>query len=234
MGRLILTGDVHGELLKRFSYKNDGRLRELTKDDSVMVLGDFGCPFGVNHPQYEQHYKNSDNYQLQWMQSRPWKTTFALLGNHDDRDALRQMNVVEMQGYMFPHWGNIIYIDKPCILDIAGNHCLLIPGAKSHDAKFRTMGIDMWPDEGIDIIAAIDTLIGHRYDYFDLILTHDVPSGNLYHFMPTVNEEFLEYLAGTLNYGAWYHGHMHNQYCKLERDITCLYGDIIDPNDPKW
>lgn len=235
MGRLILTGDVHGELLKRFSYRNDDRLRELTKDDTVMVLGDFGCPFGVNHPSYHAHFKSAEDYALTWMQDRNWGTTLALLGNHDDREAIAAMDRTVYQGQRFPHIGNIIYLDKPCVLILAGKRCLCIPGAKSHDIMYRKPHISWWPDEEIDI-DAVKTLLAGTDRSFDMVLTHDIPAHNLTDFPPTEGEVFLESLIEQkqIIYKKWYHGHMHNQYCVRNRGVACLFEDIIDPNDPEW
>ena len=39
VNRIIITGDLHGDIMRLFNFN----LPDATKDDLVIVLGDFGC-----------------------------------------------------------------------------------------------------------------------------------------------------------------------------------------------
>lgn len=43
---LFITGDTHGRVIERFSFRQNATLRQLTNKDTVIQLGDFGQPFG--------------------------------------------------------------------------------------------------------------------------------------------------------------------------------------------
>lgn len=139
--------DVHGNPCQRFA--SFAALDKITKDDIVIILGDFGIPFGINHPYYKPEH---DLGQARWLNNQGW-TTIAICGNHDDRSAIAEMpdiSVVPLgcgdylpgknlaiNGEVFE---NIIIIDKPCIANILDNDILFIPGAASHDVDV----VDGW------------------------------------------------------------------------------------------
>ena len=129
---LYVTGDTHGDVISRFSFKRHPVLRNLTKDDIVIILGDFGIPW--NHLTQEQ-----DVYAAKWLDEKPW-TTIALRGNHDNTDLLREMprenqfggevRRLQVGDYTADH---IFVVDVPTILTLESQKCLCIPGADSHD-----------------------------------------------------------------------------------------------------
>lgn len=200
---IYATGDTHGDPISRFSYKNNPGLRELTKNDVVIILGDCGLPFGVEANWYNP---KEDRYNINWLANKPW-TTIMLCGNHDDRCAINKMPIVHRYGgqlRQFTFEGisyiNMYYIDSPQILDINNEHILFIPGAESHDIFdgildpedddyflqkkhlekygkifFRTRNWDWWENESIDIFSCKQLLLDNN-DHFDFIMTHDYPS----------------------------------------------------------
>lgn len=60
---IYLTGDLHGNIIDRFSYKRHPELRQLTNKDTVIVLGDVGLGF--------RGYEEEDIYQLNWLNQKP-------------------------------------------------------------------------------------------------------------------------------------------------------------------
>ena len=180
MNKLFITGDIHGEAVQRFSYKNAPELKNLDSSDVVFILGDCGIPFGINHPGYVINGQKKDLYELNYLLKRPEQYIF-LAGNHDDRDAIEKMprickygGVVRQMMVDDEIYENIVYIDTPQVLTICGQLCLCIPGAKSHDidfivdpeepgwklkrkhlrtsgAFFRTKHWDWWENEDVDI-----------------------------------------------------------------------------------
>lgn len=129
---IYITGDVHGDAINRFSYRKHPQLRELTTQDIVIVLGDWGIP-------WNKHTQEQDKYTIKFLNEKPW-TTIALRGNHDNTDALRAMPQEEKYGGKMRRLviddvtaDRTFIIDEPTILTLEGNRCLCIPGADSHD-----------------------------------------------------------------------------------------------------
>lgn len=229
---LYITGDVHGNVRSRFNFKFWPELMDCTKDDDMLILGDFGLPFGINHPAFDAEQTKKD---FHYMFNAPWGTTYALLGNHDDRDFIADFDSYrqDVQGTSLVKVGNIIYIDVPCVLDIQGHHCLCIPGAKSHDMWARTEHLNWWANEEIDIGKAEEVVSGHCNDSFDFVFTHDSPGHLISRFVPTEGEEYLDEVADSVDFGRWFFGHMHRDNLTYEyhlqkfEDYTCLYDDIV-------
>lgn len=149
MTRIFCTGDCHGDVISRFSYKKNPELRELTDGDIMIIAGDFGIPFGVAAPYYNQKYRKGDIYQLKFLESKPW-LNIAICGNHDDRIAVSYMPHIFssdgiFQGIKFDPMPrllcvdgmvsrNTLIIDEPTIAEIDGKTFWFIPGGTSHDA----------------------------------------------------------------------------------------------------
>lgn len=199
---IYLTGDIHGNPCERFSFSKHPTLWELTKDDIVFILGDFGLPWGIENPAREQSWKQEELYYLNWLSEKPW-TTIALAGNHDDRCAISLMKEVDLFGGKARQfstdgrtYNNIFYVDNPTAMKIDGIKYLLIPGARSHDIQdgilnpgdlriaewrhsgkmFRVRDYEWWDDEPVDIAATTELLWTLGEDYVpDYILTHEAP-----------------------------------------------------------
>lgn len=133
---LYLTGDVHADIISRFGFKHNPVLRQLSSEDTIIVLGDWGVP-------WNNATASSDRGKAKFIDEKPW-TTIALRGNHDNTNLLREMPQEEKLGgkvrrltikspgktYQCDH---VFIVDEPTILTIEGLKCLCIPGAQSHD-----------------------------------------------------------------------------------------------------
>ncbi len=74
---IFVTGDIHGIAeygASRFSSRAWPLGRTLTRDDVVIVTGDFGFIWSGS---------NTDKYWLDWFESKPWTTCFVD-GNHEN------------------------------------------------------------------------------------------------------------------------------------------------------
>jgi len=88
---VFVTGDTHGgETMKNLGSRY-WNVKGLTKDDFLIVLGDFGLPWqcGLKDDSIEtiKSYEDviispSDLYYIKWFIDKPF-TTLALLGNHE-------------------------------------------------------------------------------------------------------------------------------------------------------
>ena len=73
---VYVTGDCHANFHK-FSTKRFPDQKEMTKDDIVIVCGDFGI-WNNDH---------EERYWLQWLNEKPFTTVFVD-GNHENFDRL--------------------------------------------------------------------------------------------------------------------------------------------------
>lgn len=144
----LVERDKHGEFSNTLSYARHPELRQLGPQDVMLILGDCGLPFGVNAPWYKSKCYKHDKYEIEWCAKKPFTWIF-LCGNHDDRDAIVDMPIVEKWGgkvrqMKFDNkiYDNIFYIDTPQIANINDYRCLFIPGAASRD-----IDVILEPDE---------------------------------------------------------------------------------------
>ena len=72
---IYVTGDTHGDFGGRFNVKNFPEQKELTKDDFVIICGDFGGIWDV------EAEGKSEKYWLDWFDERPYTLLFVD-GNH--------------------------------------------------------------------------------------------------------------------------------------------------------
>ena len=236
---LFITGDTHGKVIERFSYRQNPALKQLTNDDIIFVLGDFGQPFGPGT-------LNEAEYVFKFLDDKPW-TTFIIGGNHDDYNYWQSCPQVEIfggkahQAQFNNKLFSVFFIDKITILDIENIHILCIPCAESHDADilldpkdpvfkrkqqllkrqnkwFRVIDKSWWPQEKMNIQENAEFIDYHINEHFDFVFTHDAPAlintwfkrnGEPDHRNSTAGQLFLEELRKTLDFDAWFHGHFH-------------------------
>ena len=242
--RLIIRGDTHGDNASAFSYKQFPEFRELDENDTVIILGDTGIGWPDSEKTTEFVAKN--------LAMKPFNIIY-MFGNHDNYDFAAGLDYSSMASTIYncpkmkrlsvngKSYFNQYVVDEPCIADIAGYHCLLIPGADSHDIDsicfpskkpsyrsrmfreqfYRIIGKTWWPQEAVNT-TALYKLLADNEDHFDLVLSHDCPAyfteiasphgGGEPRMVPTVGEKYLQALAETLDYDSWFHGHFHYDF----------------------
>lgn len=270
MGRLWLSGDAHGEILDKFSYAQHPRLKKenggFQEGDVAVILGDTGLmwPNLEATTEYEltQIAKTKPGLSIIFMFGNHDNYTWAKTLPEVDAFGGKAKRVV-VNGKVYD---NLYVVDRPTMMEVCGHSCLLIPGAQSHDIDALTIPgedklglpylrreIDQtwWPEEEIDIRATLDvldTLDGPAH--FDLILTHDCPGyfttiasphgGAEWRMNPTVGERFLQTLYRNLDFGHWFHGHMHYEFFPytdpVRKDLVgarccCIYHEIQTVED---
>lgn len=160
---IYVTGDTHGA--KKYGFFSvDGFMHRLntgsfpeqkmmTKDDYVVICGDFGGVWDLEGESPEEKYN------LDWLETRNFTTLFVP-GNHENYDRLTGINdkkVLDswifkglsdikkkkiLNGYPQKKWhGGIVREIRPSVLmlengyvfDIDGCKCFAFGGARSHD-----------------------------------------------------------------------------------------------------
>lgn len=220
---IFITGDTHCPIdIAKLNTTNFPEQRALTRDDYVIILGDFGLYWHPNKT-YEHWYK--------WLQEKPW-TTLWIDGNHENFDWLDTMPVTLWHGGKVQQDGNIIHLMRGQVFDIAGLSFFTFGGAESVDKALRSEHTSWWSQEtpsygevaeGLASLAAV----GNKVDY---VLTHTCPYDVARMLFDVslgshATEQILQNFALELEFREWYFGHWHAN--KSAGRFHCLYNKIV-------
>lgn len=232
---IYITGDIHGNPT-RFSTKNFPEQKDMTKDDIVIILGDFGLI-------WNQTETKDEKYWLNWLERKPFSTVF-IDGNHENFDRLKTYTVETWNGgkvhKIRPH---IMHLMRGQIFTIDNKKFFTFGGASSHDVQdgilepddpdfqkkrkalkrkpntmYRIHHISWWPEElptESEITEGKKNLKkeNHTVNY---ILTHSPYTsilkqidGGAGFYQSDRLSDYLQTIHQTTNYNQWLFGHMH-------------------------
>lgn len=248
---IFVTGDCHGDW-SRFSSKNFPQQKELTKNDYVIICGDFGL----------WQDTKEECYWLKWLNNKPFSTLF-IAGNHENYDRLNNDYPQE-----YWHAGKIHRIDDSIfhlmngfVFDVDGSKIFTFGGARSHDVDdgildrndfnsdsefnreykkwkkqgkiFRVNHISWWQEEMPDqneMSFGLNNLeaVCNKVDY---ILTHCAPRSVEQKFAgceykPNELTAYFDTIKNTVEFEKWYFGHYHID-CEISDKFTVVYNKII-------
>ena len=246
---VFVCGDTHCthdiQKLHDFWRKNESRL---TKDDYVIVCGDFGLLFD-NPYLLTMRYEigqtlpvcSSDNswgekelQLLKWYDEAPW-TTLWIDGNHENFDRIELYPISKWHGGRVQKISNsVIHLMRGEIYNIDGHSFFCMGGAQSTDrgmatgTEYRDEGIIWWRRE---IPTNVEWEYAHRNlasrDYkVDFIITHDVPSGvdiGAFGYRSGKVSEELEKIRTVTDFKWWFCGHMHIDRDYFWKHLSVLY-----------
>lgn len=221
---IYITGDTHVPYdIGRLSAHNFPQQKELTKDDYVVICGDFGGVWTGG---------NTDKDWLEWLEDKPFTTLFVD-GNHENFPLLNGFPEEEWHsGRIHRLRPSVIHLMRGQIFEIDGLKCFAMGGASSHDKDDRVEGIDWWPEEMPDdaeMKTALDNLKTAGWKV-NIVLTHCAPAkvqcmlSSLYAQDALTN--FFQYIDEELDFDAWYFGHYHADR-EVDAKHRALYNDII-------
>lgn len=159
---IFVTGDTHGSK-KLGSFSVDGFMprlntesfpeqKSMSKDDFVVILGDFG---GI----WNKTETKEEAYALNWLDSKPFTTLFVP-GNHENYDRLTGIDDTDvLNNWMYSKLSNeekeklkegfprklwhggmireirpsVLMLERGHIFNIDGCDCFAFGGARSHD-----------------------------------------------------------------------------------------------------
>ena len=248
---IFVTGDTHGDWIHRLNTNAFPEQIGMTKDDCVIICGDFGI------------WNNSDQekYDLNWLEKKPFTTLFVS-GNHENYDILDSLKVEEWHGghvnFIRP---SVIHLMRGQVFDIEGKKFFTFGGASSHDISdgilepddpdfkikrwkldrnpnslYRINHISWWERElpsenemetGRKNLVAnnnkVDYIVTHS-PYTSLLRQMDGGSGL---YKSDRLTDYLQEIKQTVDYKCWLFGHMHvDQMFHWERS-ACLFEQII-------
>lgn len=249
---VFLTGDCHADIdygkLKKenFAYNSHYEWDELTRDDYLIVLGDFGVIWSQKPDELEKKL-------IDFYNNFPATVCFVC-GNHSNHYRLEsEFPEIDFHGGRAHKISdNIYHLMRGYIFDFDGKKFFAFGGASSHDIKdgildpndplflekydrliknpfsqFRIRGVSWWerelPSEE-EMIRGIDNL--EKVDYkVDFVISHCLPSfmltaiyGSHDYEIDKLNDYFNELYNSGLEFGKWYCGHYH---------IDWNFGDFV-------
>ena len=208
---VFYTGDIHGmpwnvvKLSIRF---------HLTKDDTIVLLGDVGANF----------YCDDRDNECKAALNKIKPMVLCIHGNHEARPSslpmYRQKSWNGGLVWYEEEYPSLLFAKDGEIFDLEGLRHLAIGGAYSVDKFYRlTRGINWFPDEqpSEEIKQYVEEQIKKKP--FDIVLSHTCPFK--YEptevFLPMVDqstvdsstEKWLDSIEEKIEYKAWFCGHWH-------------------------
>lgn len=123
---IYFTGDTHGDF-RRFSSEFFPEGKSCTKDDFVIILGDFGGVWKLMED------GGDERYWLNWLEEKSWTTLF-IDGNHENHDRLNAMPVEEWHGgKVHKIRSSVLHLMRGQVFHIGGYRMFTFGGACSHD-----------------------------------------------------------------------------------------------------
>lgn len=237
---VYVFGDIHGtEEYYKILPQNFKEASNLTRNDVVIVLGDFGIPFITHAPNW--YLKQSDKTAIKRLSTLSYTLLFVD-GNHDNHNFWRvQCRQSKFGGKVqkLPGTDNVFHLMRGEYYTIQGKTFWVMGGASSHDIEFRTYNKNWWPGEipsNSEFAHGLETLANHE-NRVDYILTHTVPENVLSYLNNCTAFKFddrydavsryLDTIASSVCYKEWLAGHLHIDLNIPDFRLSILYNNYI-------
>ena len=195
-----VTGDIHATSdIHKLNSQNWPEGNTLTRDDYLIICGDFGMPWTGS---------NNEKHWLNWLNDKPW-TTLYVDGNHECYPYLEDLPVTTRWGghvQQYPDYPNIFRLmrgqvfhlplgdekvaeGEPAASSAAAAEgpaastantpadtaaIFTMGGAMSHDKEYRIEGDSWWPEElpsPEEYRIAEENLARHNWEV-DYVISH--------------------------------------------------------------
>lgn len=247
---IYTTGDTHGTY-GRFSNRRMQRAGiNLTKDDYVIVCGDFGLCWAKDKTfEYNCKFFNDKVYTVLWVQ-----------GNHENYDMIAEYPIEEWHGGKVRHIvrNKVILLERGQVFEIEDSTFFTFGGASSHDIQggvldrndidfddkrrraikkglpFRILHESWWSEE----LPSEDEMNEGRYNLekynykVDYVLTHCCSSEiqkqleQGHKLNPDILTDYFQEIEERLQYSYWFFGHYHED-TNVDKKHSLLYHAIV-------
>lgn len=249
---IYIAGDCHADY-KKFSTDNFPEQKEMTRDDFVIVCGDFGI----------WHDTPEERYWFDWLSKKPFTLLFVD-GNHENFDRLYgdEFSVIDFHGgKAHKIRENVYHLMRGYVFELCGRKFFAFGGASSHDIDdgildsdnfdsykefrdtvkrwhndgkmFRVNHISWWKQElpsEEEMKYGLKTLEEHG-NKVDFIISHCCPqqvasvfSNGFY--KSDVLTSYFNVVAETVDFTKWFFGHYHNNQVVMSKFLM-LYEQIV-------
>lgn len=243
---IYITGDTHSDF-SRFTEENFPIQSEMTKDDYIIICGDFGGVWT-----FEEESKR-EKEALDWLNNKNFTTLFVD-GNHENYTRLYNYPIEEWKGgKVHKIRDSVLHLMRGEIFDIDNKKIFAFGGAKSHDiqdgilnldeeekiyeyrkrgAYFRIRDFSWWDLElptNQEMENGIENLekINYKVDY---IISHCCPTSIQALINPIYKRDiltdYLQQISEKCTFKRWYFGHYHD-YKQVNSQFTLLYENIV-------
>ena len=245
---IYITGDTHGNWMSRLNSSAFPEGKEMTKDDYVIVCGDFGI----------WDNSASEKYALKWLDKKQFTTLFVD-GTHENFDLLDNYPVTEWHGGKIHQINDsVIHLMRGQVYDICDKKIFTFGGASSHDVAGGIFELDD-PELNQKVNKAYDKNLPCRINHLswwerelpnakemqegknnlsphdnkvDYIITHCPDSGLLKQmgsglYKTDILSDYLLWIKLNIEYDRWFFGHMHVDDNFLHEKCIGLYEQII-------
>jgi len=222
---ILFAGDTHG------NTSHVGYLYTRAAEHSVNAIfqvGDFG---------YWAHTRGGQHF-LDEVSDKAIKNGIPLYwidGNHENHDLLQDMVGIT------PVRPLIFYVPRGTMVELDGRQILGYGGAYSVDKRYRTEGLDWWPQETIDSEHVMQVAERFKDSAPDILACHDAPYAvNLDFAYAEGKNEFpqtrwnrkcLQHLVDEVKPKRVISGHYHTRFKGKLDDGTPI--DILDRDTTK-
>lgn len=247
---IYVTGDCRGDFT-RFSKQVFPEQAEMTKDDYVIICGDFG---GVWNQKIESQ---KEKWWLDWLQDRPFTFLFVD-GNHENFDRLNEYpKAFWCGGVIHKIRPNVIHLKRGQVFRIDGAKVFTFGGAASHDIEdgilelddpdlkakkealdqhhgnYRINQLSWWKEEMPSFSEYRTGVINLKENEWkvDYVISHCGPSSTIAlmsdgSFEPDNLTKYFELVRQRLDYKKWFFGHYHMDKAVTDKEIV-LYQQIV-------
>lgn len=247
---IYITGDCHRNF-ERFNTRNFPEQKEMTKDDYVLICGDFG---GIWNKDTEN---KEETWLLDWLDCKTFTTLFVD-GNHENFDRLYAYPVEEWHGgKIHKIRPSVLHLMRGQVFEIAEKKIFTFGGASSHDidggilesddpdfkkkkrkldkgwVPYRINHLSWWEQE---LPSAEEMNEGYKNlldndNTVDFIVSHCCASGTLASFSNgtykgDILTEYFEEIRQKVKFKKWFFGHYHDNKNVSAQEIL-LYEQII-------
>ncbi len=243
---LFATGDTHGDF-DRFKPENFFEAEEITRDDYVLICGDFGGVWSGS---------SKESKILDWLENMPFTTLFVD-GNHENFELLYSLPEMAWKGgrvhIVRPH---ILHLMRGQVYEIEGRRFFTMGGARSHDIQdgildpksptfkedyqalrmmygmFRVKGVSWWSEElpSKDEYAEAWRNLESMNFSVDFVISHCCPTSiqGLIdpHYKRDDLTDFLDEVRERTSFDQWLFGHYHDNK-RFYTNYTLLYEQIV-------
>lgn len=247
---IYITGDCHQDF-ERFNLDVFPEQKEMTKDDCVIICGDFGGVWNRNEE------SSREAKLMDWLENRSFTTLFVD-GNHENFDRLYAYPIEKWHGgKVHKIRPSVIHLMRGQVFEIDGKSIFAFGGASSHDIAggilepddpdfkkkkkeldrgwypYRINHVSWWKQElpseeemqeGIENLAAHDNKVDFIVTHCCASSTQNLLGGGLY--KTDILTEYHEKIRQNTRFKKWFFGHYHdNRNVNIEEIL--IYEQMI-------